>query len=371
MGKISVDYDKCTSISSSLENARSYAGIDHDYLRNALSKASGCFGDPSGEIRSAMTSIDNFKQDILDFKRSFNSLISDIKATDINYELEFTQVDDIINNGVSNFFNITTSGTNGGIGVARDIIRSVNSTCYIELLPSGKVRVVGDSIARANNGVKAGGATYRIGSDSYVAAGLDKYVVKGASASEFGEKYISNLKQTTSKSVNNFRMNPGECVRSFGKSTFCFQSGDTFGNLAKGLSYAAIAYEAGTDTYNNIQNGASGSKIAADVTVDVAKGLGGMAVATACANVGAAIGTAIPIPVVGTVVGAALGFAAGYAGAWLYNTLIDGVEIKGKTVAEWASTGIENAIDAVGDGLSKAADAVGDFFSGIGSFAFG
>jgi len=59
-----------------------------------------------------------------------------------------------------------------------------------------------------------------------------------------------------------------------------------------------VAADAGTGIYENIMNGTSGSKIAADATVDATKGLGGMAVVTGCAHVGVAIGTAIPIPVV-------------------------------------------------------------------------
>lgn len=126
------------------------------------------------------------------------------------------------------------------------------------------------------------------------------------------------------------------------------------------LGYGAIVIDTGIDIKGNIDNGASASKITADATTDVAKGLGAMAVATGCAQVGAAIGTAIPIPVVGTIVGAAAGFLIGLAGVAIYNYAIDGVEIGGKTVAGWVSDGIEKSIDDVGN-----------FFGGIGNAVFG
>jgi len=89
-----------------------------------------------------------------------------------------------------------------------------------------------------------------------------------------------------------------------------------------------------------------------------------------------------PNPGSRTVVGAAVRFALGYAGNTIYNQLVDGVEIGGKTVVEWASTRVETAIDAVvdvgsdiakvaEDALDTAKDAVGDFVGGMGNFLFG
>lgn len=370
MAKISLDYGKCNSVVSSIGNAVSYAATDRSNLSSALSLASGCFGGSSTEIKAAINAIDEIKEDLVDFKRNFNSLVVDVKEYDSTFRSSLDTVEGIVVATKNEALNILTSGTNGGYGAYKSIVSAVKSNCYLEILPNGRVRVVGDSLDRASAGVKANGATYKIGSQSYYAAGLDHYVPRGSSFSEFSGRYLQNLKESGTKALNSLS-NPTEAVKSFGKNTFGFQSGDIVGNCAKGLSYAAIAYDTGTHAYANIKNGASGTKVAADVTVDVAKGLGGMAVATACANVGAAIGTAIPIPVVGTVAGAVLGFAAGYAGASVYNFLVSDCKINGKSVAEWASTGIENGLNAIGDGLSKAKDAVGDFFSGVGKFAFG
>lgn len=109
-----------------------------------------------------------------------------------------------------------------------------------------------------------------------------------------------------------------------------------------------------------------------------------MAIATGCAQVGAAIGTAIPIPVVGTVVGAAVGFGLGWAGSKLYDYAVDGAKINGKTVKQWAASGVENGCNAVGNAatgaakaiqntgnevkkqLDSAANAVGNLFGGAG-----
>lgn len=370
MAKISLSYNECNTVISSVGNAVSYAGIDRSNLRSALNLASGCYGGASSEISAAISAIDEIKEDLEEFKKEFKVLVEEIQVYDGNFKASLDTVESLVKGTISNTLNVLTSGTNGGYGAYKTIVNGLKSNCYLQILPNGRVRVAGDSLDRASVGVKANGATYKIGSQSYYAAGLDHYVAGKASFSEYSGKYLQNLKASGTKALNSLS-NPVEAATSFGKNTFLFQSGDVVGNAAKGLSYAAIVYDTGTHAYTNIKNGASGTKIAADVTVDVAKGLGGMAVATACANVGAAIGTAIPIPVVGTVAGAVLGFAAGYAGASVYNFLVNDCKIKGKSVAEWASTGIENTLDEIGDGLSKAKDAVGDFFSGVGKFAFG
>lgn len=131
---------------------------------------------------------------------------------------------------------------------------------------------------------------------------------------------------------------------------------DTFGSAASIIGYLGVAWETIDNAVGNVKSGASVSKIAADATTDVAKGLGAMAAASAGAKLGAAIGTLIPVPVVGTLVGGVIGGAvAGFA----YDYLIDGgLKIGGKSIAGWVSTGLEKAYTAVGDAVTSGAKAV-------------
>ena len=148
------------------------------------------------------------------------------------------------------------------------------------------------------------------------------------------------------------------------KSAFSGYATDTFGlvnsagkfNVGAALGYVEIAYDTIKNLVGNVKNGASASKIVADATTDVAKGLGSMAVVSAGAKVGAAIGSFIPIPGVGTLVGAVVGGAvAGFA----YKYVVDGgIKIGGKSIAGWVSTGIETACDAVGNAVKSGAQAV-------------
>ncbi len=132
---------------------------------------------------------------------------------------------------------------------------------------------------------------------------------------------------------------------------------DTFGSVSSIIGYVGVAWETIDNVVGNVKSGASVSKIAADATTDVAKGLGAMAAASAGAKLGAAIGTLIPVPVVGTLVGSVVGGAvAGFA----YNYLVDGVKIGGKSIAGWVSTGLEEAYSAVGDAVASGAKAVGN-----------
>ncbi len=131
---------------------------------------------------------------------------------------------------------------------------------------------------------------------------------------------------------------------------------DTFGSTASIIGYLGVAWETIDNAVGNVKSGASVSKIAADATTDVAKGLGAMAAASAGAKLGAAIGTLIPVPVVGTLVGGVIGGAvAGFA----YDYIIDGgLKIGGKSIAGWVSTGLEKAYTAVGDAVTSGAKAV-------------
>lgn len=210
------------------------------------------------------------------------------------------------------------------------------------------------------------GTRYKIGSQKFNESGLNRLVPAAASPKIKFSKFLSNMKDGQLWK---------DTYKDFGNKTFKFQKGDVLGNIGKGLSYAGIALKAGTNAYENIKGGASGAKVAADLTTDVAKGLAGMAVASGCAKIGAAIGTAIPIPVVGTVVGAAAGFVLGYAGTKVFNAVTDGVKIGGKSLAGWVSTGLERTFDDIGKRAQSAVNdtrrAINGFISGFGKFAFG
>lgn len=133
---------------------------------------------------------------------------------------------------------------------------------------------------------------------------------------------------------------------------------DTYASKSSILAYVGIAFDVYGNVTDNMAVGASTSKIAADATTEVAKGLGSMAVAAAGAKVGAALGTLIPVPVLGTAVGAVCGAAVGIAATALYDYVIDGVQIGGKSIAGWVSTGLEKAYSAVGDAVKGTAKAV-------------
>lgn len=179
---------------------------------------------------------------------------------------------------------------------------------------------------------------YKYGSEKYFESGLYRYVPAGSSPRIIASKFCDNIK------------NKGiwkDSFKDFSSKAYGIKDAGGKLNIGNMLAYAGIALDTATGIYQNVQNGESGSKITADAVTDVAKGLGGMAVAAGCAQVGAAIGTAIPVPVVGTVVGAAVGFGLGLAGEWIYGNLIDGIEIGDKTVAGWVSAGIEKGINEI------------------------
>ena len=202
------------------------------------------------------------------------------------------------------------------------------------------------------------GTRYRIGSEAFLNANLDKYLPIGQrSASNVWDKWKSNAANNLSGITLG-----GICKDAFyiGADKRLLQ------NIGTAAGYLSVVASVGGGILENYENGASGSKYAADIAVDTLKGLGGMAVATGCAQVGAAIGTAIPIPVVGTVVGAVAGFAIGWIGNQVYEYIVDGLEVNGKTLAEHVSGAIESGIDFVGDKLNEAKDAVGNFFGGFG-----
>ncbi|RDU22020.1 hypothetical protein [Anaerosacchariphilus polymeriproducens] len=229
---------------------------------------------------------------------------------------------------------------------------------------------------RANGADVSGikGTRYKVGSEKFVKSGLNRFVPSDATNAQKMAKFAKNIKDRKLWSNVKSSINM--------KSIYGFERNDMLGNVGKCIGYASIGIDVGKGIYDNYKEGASASKIVADASVDVAKGLGKMAVATGCAQVGAAIGTAIPIPGVGTIVGYAAGFAIGYGAGKLYDYLTDGVEIGGKSVAEWASTAVEKGIDgavsgvkkageAVSSALNDAKDAIGDTVSGWANAVFG
>lgn len=161
---------------------------------------------------------------------------------------------------------------------------------------------------------------------------------------KFGVSARASKIPLTTKFTRAFKHN----FKNFGK--------DTFGSVGSIIGYVGIAWETIDNIVGNVKSGASVSKIAADATTDVAKGLGAMAAVSAGAKLGAAIGTLIPIPVVGTLVGGVIGGAiAGFA----YDYVVDGgIKIGGKSIAGWVSTGLEKAYSAVGDAVKSGATAV-------------
>lgn len=389
MAKIGLSYDDCDSVSTSLENVIDYARTDRGSLQDAKESIPVAYPDAFSTVSSAYDAVDTAIGNIETFKSNFNTLVDDIKSFDGSYKASLDTVQTNISSTVSTVFNILTSGTNGGYGALKTILTGLTTRCHLEYLANGRIRVVSDATGRSFSGIKYTGKTYKFGSPNYYGANLDRFMVRGDPSSVFFQKYYNNIAADARGAITDIKANPWEATKGFGKSTFLFQKGDMIGNAAKGIAYVSIAYDVGTHVYTNVQNGASAEKITADVTTDVVRDLGGMAVATGCAQVGAAVGTAIPIPVVGTVAGAVVGFVAGYVGATVYNYLVTGVKINGKSVSEWVSTGVENGIhavedtvdyvgdklsdaaDCVGDKISDAADSVGDCISGVGEFLFG
>lgn len=389
MAKIGLSYDDCDSVSTSLENVIDYARIDRGSLQDAKGSVPTAYADVYIAVSNAYDAVDTAIGNIETFKSDFKTLVDDIKSFDGSYKASLDTVQTNISSTVTTVFNILTSGTNGGYGALKTTLTGLTARCHLEYLANGRIRVVSDAIGRSFSGIKYTGKTYAFGSPNYYGANLDRFMVKGDPSSVFFQKYFDNIASDAKGAITDIKASPWDATKAFGRSTFLFEQGDKIGNAAKGIAYVSIAYDVSTHVYTNVQNGASAEKITADVTTDVVRDLGGMAVATGCAQVGAAVGTAIPIPVVGTVAGAAVGFVAGYVGATVYNYLVTGVNINGKSVSEWVSTGVEkgihavedaadyvgdkvsDAVDYVGNKISDAADSVGDCISGVGEFLFG
>ena len=104
------------------------------------------------------------------------------------------------------------------------------------------------------------------------------------------------------------------------------------------LGYAGVALDVGFDTYNNVKNGASGTKIAADAIVDIGFGTGAIASGAA---VGAAVGSVVPVA--GTLVGAVAGAAAGLA----YIAVTEGIKVDGVSLKDKAKQETKTVLDKV------------------------
>lgn len=174
------------------------------------------------------------------------------------------------------------------------------------------------------------GTRYKVGSAKYNSSGIARF--------DPGASKLTKIK--TSFKVN---------YSGFAKDTFGVFDSAGKANLGAIAGYAAIAYDTVTHAVGNYKSGAAKSKIASDATVDIAKGVGEMAVVSAGAKAGAAIGTLIPIPVVGTLVGGVIGGAvAGFA----YSYVVDGgIKIGGKSISENASNLLEKGINKVGNAI--------------------
>lgn len=224
------------------------------------------------------------------------------------------------------------------------------------------------------------GTRYRIGSDKFIEAGLDRYVPEGSSFKTIASGWKNNLGVSMKAQLAGDAAVPkGQFFSATAKNlttkAFSLKQSGFLNKAGAAMNIAGIALDVGSEITYGLANGESAAKITGDVTSAVVVGAGKAVFTTACTQVGAAIGTAIPIPVVGTVVGAAAGFAVGVVGGMAYDFLTKDCKIAGKSVSEWISTGVEtaaNAIgsgvsaiaDGVGDALDSAADAVGGFFSG-------
>lgn len=203
------------------------------------------------------------------------------------------------------------------------------------------------------------GTRYKIGSKKFNSTNLKYYTPTGSSFAQNANKFIRNLGPSF---TDQFKGG----LSTIAKDTFVInRSEGLLSNTGKVLGYLGVGLDVANGVSSNIKNGATSNKVVADASIDVAKGLSNMVIATGCAKVGAAIGTAIPIPAVGTAAGAILGFAAGYFGSVLYDNIIDGVTINGKTVCEWASSGVESVLDTIGNAAKKVSDSVTNTITNI------
>jgi hypothetical protein len=127
----------------------------------------------------------------------------------------------------------------------------------------------------------------------------------------------------------------------------------------KSLGGLGLAAEAVMGIKENVDNNASGSKIAAEAVVDVGIGLGSMAAGAAIgAKTGALVGSVFPGA--GTVVGGVVGAVAGVG----ISIVTDVIQINGKSISDWAKDGVKGLIDGGANLIKSAGDALGSLFGG-------
>lgn len=366
MGQLALDYNECERVKQFINNAINHADSEKSYLNDALNESFGCYASPEDEIRTAISDIETAVSKLQDFLKNFDTFINNVKEYDKNLANGFKNAECI--NKITNpttsleFGNIldiaqtTNSNISDGSGFAESAITIasiIKGGCYIQDLGNGKWRVVGSQEARAAAGLEVAGSTYRIGSQSFNNAGLNKYLPKGFTFEQYRECVGNNIKTGVKsipgelsklKDININSIINEEKILTKAKSIYTITKDDSkLGAAGKVLGYVGMGLDVGIKIDEDIENKASTGKIVADVGGVVVKDVVGMAVCAGCAEVGtevgAAIGTAlIPIPGAGTAIGAAVGFAAGYIGGKIYD---------------------------------KAADAIGDAIGSIGKAIFG
>ena len=150
-------------------------------------------------------------------------------------------------------------------------------------------------------------------------------------------------------------------------------------NIAKLNGAANIALSSVNSVYdynwgNKKSIGMGSTDFAADLTTDVAVGVGITALSTVAGSMaaGAVVGTAIPVPIVGTLVGATVGLLVGASASILLNTKIGRAT---KTfVRDSIKAGYDGTVEigkGIAKGVVKAAKGIGEagskFFKSMGS----
>ncbi|MDD6794790.1 MAG: DUF4176 domain-containing protein [Clostridiaceae bacterium] len=193
MGQLALDYNECERVKQFINNAINHADSEKSYLNDALNESFGCYASPEDEIRTAISDIETAVSKLQDFLKKFDTFINNVKEYDKNLANGFKNAECI--NKITNpttsleFGNIlgiaqtTNTNISDGSGFAESVVEIANiikGGCYIQDLGNGKWRVVGSQEARAAAGLEVAGSTYRIGSQSFNNAGLNKYLPIGS-----------------------------------------------------------------------------------------------------------------------------------------------------------------------------------------------
>lgn len=176
---------------------------------------------------------------------------------------------------------------------------------------------------------KIKGTRYKIGSDKFKEARLNKYLPKGQHSkmdilnktkdnfteiSKNKNFFKGTLRFTTKKSKQAENPELGLDVKVTGL--------EKFDNVLKGLDYLSMGLDMAKSVDDNIKKGETrASEYITDAGIEALKGVTSMAISTGCTSLGVAIGSAIPIPGIGTVIGAGVGYAIGYVGGKLFDLI--------------------------------------------------